>query len=124
MATDTVLIVDDDRSFVEALATFLEDNGYRPLRAVNGCDGREVLRQGEADLAIVDVHMPDLDGVDLLVEASCLARPVPVIMISSDDGKETVNRCHGAGAVMFMAKPITPDELLEAIPRAIERRAS
>ena len=68
--------------------------------------------------------MPDLDGVNLLVEASRLARPVPVIMISSDDGLETVNRCRGNGAALFMAEPMAPDELLEAIPRAIERDAS
>lgn len=124
MATSTVLIVDDDCSFVEALATFLEDNGYRPLRAVKGSDGRRLIRQSEVDLAIIDVHMPDLDGVDLLMEARRLATPVPVIMISSDDGSETVDRCRGSGAALFMAKPIAPDALLEAIRRAIERRAS
>ena len=124
MATNTVLIVDDDCSFVEALATFLEDNGYRPLRAFSGSAGRELMDRGGADLAIIDVHMPDLDGVELLVAASRLTRPVPVIMISSDDGSETVSRCRGNGAALFMAKPIAPDELLEAIPRAMERHAS
>lgn len=124
MPAKTVLIIDDDCSFVEALATFLEDNGYSPLRAFNGCDGRERLQSGKADLAIIDVHMPDVDGVELLLETGRLAKPIPVIMISSDDGVETVNRCRGSGAAMFMAKPIVPEELLAAIPRTMERQAS
>jgi DNA-binding response OmpR family regulator len=121
VAGHAVLIVDDDRSFVDALSMLLEECGYRPIRAYSGREGRDHLRTAEADLAIIDVHMPDLDGTELLCLARRLTRPVPVIMISSDDGQETARRCRSIGAAGFLAKPVAPDELLNLIPVQIAR---
>ena len=123
MTTQTVLIVDDDRSFVEALAAFLRENGYRPLLAFSGRAGLDLLKEGEADLAIIDVHMPDLNGVNLLTESGQLARRTPVIMISSDDSAETAERCRAGGANRFMAKPVPPDELLAAITQVFDKHS-
>lgn len=123
MPQPTVLIVDDDRSFVDALSVFLDENGYRAIPAYSGQDGRERLRAGEADLAIIDVHMPDVEGTELLAMARGLAKPIPVIMISSDDSEENARRCEIAGAARFMAKPLAPDDLLDSIPQTISGAA-
>ena len=117
----TVLIVDDERSFVDAVAMFLEDNGYKTVKAYGGREGKAQLRSGRLDLALIDLHMPDLSGIELLTFAAQAANPVPVIMITSDDGQETARRCEALGAVRFLVKPVAPDELLNLIPLAMTR---
>ena len=117
----TVLIVEDERSFVDAVAIFLEDNGYKAVKAYGGREGRAQLRGVRPDLALIDVHMPDVDGIELLSLAARVAKPVPVIMITSDDEEAIARSCEALGAVRFLVKPVDPDELLNVISLAIPR---
>ncbi len=110
-----ILIVDDDRSFVEAVALFLQEHGFRVLLAFGGREGLEELRNGHADLAIIDVHMPALDGFELARVAASASTPVPTILISGDDSRDIQERSLFAGARCFLPKPLDPDHLLKCI---------
>jgi len=124
MPCGTLVIVDDDRSFVEAVTIFLTDHGYDVIEAFNGADGLERLRDHQADLAIVDVHLPDLGGIDLAAQAIGAGLVRAVIVISSDDHSEVAARAMAAGASTFLAKPLAPTELLETIAKALSNNAA
>lgn len=117
MAGGSILIVDDDRSFVDAVAIYLEDHGFRVSTACTGMSGIAACRRHRVDLAIVDVHLPDMAGT--LVAQALLERQRAsrVLFISSDDSPETVGRCLTENGHVFMAKPLIPAELLLAVSR-------
>jgi DNA-binding response OmpR family regulator len=114
-----ILIVDDDRSFVEAVALLLQEHGYGVLMAFGGREGLERLRDGHADLAIIDVHMPELDGLELARAATADSTFVPTILISGDDSRAIQELSRIAGARCFLPKPLDPDHLLECIGEAV-----
>jgi DNA-binding response OmpR family regulator len=123
MGRRTLLIVDDDRSFVEAVAIFLTDHGYRVIESFGGVEGLDRLRRNDVDLAIVDVHLPDLGGIDLTATALDAGLVRAVILISSDDHPEVARRAVAAGANAFLAKPLAPAQLLDTIAKTVSNRA-
>ena len=110
-----VLIVDDDRAFVEAVALFLQDQGYSVTMAFNGREGLATLRAGHTDVAVLDVYIPDRSGLELAEEAGTRPIPVPIIMISGDDSPEIQEQCELLGARFFLPKPLAPEALLTAL---------
>lgn len=114
-----ILIVDDDRSFVEAVVLFLQEHGFQVLIAFGGREGLQVLRDGHTDLAIIDVHMPALDGLELARAAAACPASVPTILISGDDSRDIQERSRNAGARCFLPKPLDPEQLLKCIGEAV-----
>lgn len=112
-----VLVVDDERTFTDLLATFLEDEGYDVDRAYDGDEALRTLRPGGLpDLVLSDVMLPKLSGPELLALARRRfpARQLPFVLLSAgpDPG------VHDAGA-SFMAKPLDLDQLLERVESII-----
>jgi two-component system response regulator MtrA len=120
MSRPTVVIIDDDRSFVEAVSIFLERRGYHVVGAFNGKEGLARLRRNGIDLGIIDVHLPDISGIDLAKQIRGAGAAPPVILISGDHSPEVSQACRDAGARRFLPKPIGPTELLNAISDIIE----
>lgn len=118
-----VMIVDDDHAFVEAVALYLEDHGHRAIKAFNGRQGLDLLCSCDIDVAIIDVHMPDLDGFTLVREARTRIRPIPAIVISADDSPQVKERSFVLGARLFLPKPVAPDELLGAISNSVVKHS-
>lgn len=115
MSKPTVILVDDDRSFVAALSILLERRGYHTVSAFTGRDCLARLRENGIDLCLIDVHLPDISGIDV---AQRMARgpAAPVLILTSSDHRPEVRRaCEEAGARMFLPKPIPPAALLRAI---------
>ncbi len=123
MSEVTVLVVDDDRSFVEAVALFLEKHGYRTRTAFGGQAGLGLLKSNHVDVAIIDVHMPDKGGLEIVNESAACSTTLAVILISGDDSPETAERCRATGAAEFMVKPLAPRELLRVIGRCVQRES-
>ncbi len=117
------MIVDDDHAFVEAVALYLEDHGHRAIKAFNGRQGLDLLCSCDIDVAIIDVHMPDLDGFTLVREARTRIRPIPAIVISADDSPQVKERSFVLGARLFLPKPVAPDELLGAISNSVVKHS-
>lgn len=110
-----VVVVDDDRSFVDALAIYLEDHGFSVIKAHTARDGIRICRHEKIDLAVVDVHLPDLEGTELAGVLRQWQPSTPVLLVSSDDSPGTVAKCLADNTHTFMAKPLTPTDLLNRI---------
>jgi two-component system sensor histidine kinase RpfC len=114
-----VLIADDHAANRMVLQGVLQKAGHRVLMVDDGEAALDALAVDAFDLAIVDLHMPSLSGIDLLrqlqvMEAGGQER-TPVVVLSADATPESVQACTGAGARAFIAKPFSVARLLDAI---------
>lgn len=122
MSKGTVAIVDDDQSFAEATTIFLEDHEFRTVPIVSGLEGLVWLERNHADLAIIDVHLPDISGIVIAEILRGEGRDIPLILTSSDDRPEVKEECCLAGARLFLSKPLAPDMLLASISEILAKR--
>lgn len=118
---DCVLIVDDDADIRELLQDYLQRNGYDCLAVADGAGMQRALEQGEADLIVLDIMLPGIDGLTLCRDLRARS-DLPVIMLTAR-GEET-DRIIGLemGADDYLSKPFNPRELLARI-KVILRRA-
>jgi two-component system OmpR family response regulator len=121
--TTRVLVVDDDERLYELLATYLEQNDVSPAHASNGRRALDRLEREAYDAVLLDVMMPELDGLAVLKRLRERWPGLPVIMLTAK-GDET-DRVVGLelGADDYLAKPFSPRELLARL-RAVLRRAN
>jgi class 3 adenylate cyclase len=105
-----VLVVDDDRVNRMLLTSSLERQGHRVRCAENGVEALQLLRDDPFDVVLLDIVMPELDGVSVLqhVKRDPALRDVPVIMISGVDDTDSVVRCIEIGADDYLPKPFNP----------------
>ena len=122
MAT-RVLVVDDDVRLYELIRSFLEQNDVGPAHAPNGRRALELLEREAFDAVLLDVMMPELDGLSVLKRLRARWPTLPVLMLTAK-GDET-DRVVGLelGADDYLTKPFSPRELLARL-RAVLRRAN
>jgi DNA-binding NtrC family response regulator len=125
MAAKEILVVDDEIGIRELLAEILFDEGYHVSLAENAAQARELRGRLTPDLVLLDIWMPETDGVTLLKEwvAEGLLT-MPVIMMSGHGTIETAVEATRIGAVDFLEKPVSLQKLLDAVARAIRMGAS
>ena len=119
----TVFLVDDDAGVLKAVSRLLRGRGYQ-VRSY--ASSREFLAKHEADLpgcAVLDVAMPDLDGLALQQALTAGDAPRPVIFITGKGDVPTSVRAMKAGAVDFLTKPVSDKVLLDAVARAVHQDA-
>jgi CheY-like chemotaxis protein len=116
-APSKVLVVDDDPEIVTFLSTLLELEGIESSVATSAAAALEQLQQGRPDLVLLDIAMPDRDGIDLCKELKSDPRTaeVPVFVVSARPGKDVVERALAAGAEEFIRKPFENAELISRI---------
>jgi two-component system, chemotaxis family, chemotaxis protein CheY len=117
----TVMIVDDSASLREALRATLESADYRVLEAEDGPEALRQLAREHVDLAIFDVKMPLMDGIELLQTLKKLPqhRFLPVIMLSTESAERRKLAGQLAGAKAWIVKPFRPDQILHAVSKLI-----
>lgn len=121
MANARVLVVDDEPDIRQTVKDILEDEGYTVDTAESAAAAREARRRQRPDLVLLDIWMPDLDGISLLREWNERGGlPCPVIMISGHGTVETAVEATRLGAWDFIEKPISLAKLLLVISRALE----
>jgi UDP-3-O-[3-hydroxymyristoyl] N-acetylglucosamine deacetylase len=120
----TVLIVDDEPEIRLSLRGVLGDEGLRVLEAEDGRRALDLLRAEKPDLLLLDVWMPDIDGIELLRILREEPERPEVIMISGHGNIETAVRATQLGAFDFIEKPFSVDALLHLVNRALEHRAA
>lgn len=121
MATKDILVVDDEVGIRELLSEILFDEGYRIHLAENATQARSYRDQHVPDLVLLDIWMPDTDGLTLLkewVEREQLT--MPVIMMSGHGTIETAMEAMRIGASDFLEKPIALQKLLATVAKAIQ----
>lgn len=117
----TVLIVEDDVDIVELLELYLTGGGYEVVSAPDGREGLAALRAHGADVALVDIMMPHMNGYDFIREARAFS-DVPIIVVSARTLPADKIVGLDAGADGYVAKPFDPLEVT-ALIRAVLRRA-
>jgi len=120
MATPAVLVADDDPIARDLLVEVLAREGYR-ARAAAG--GQECVRLAEGepfDLALIDLRMPDLDGLAVLKRLAALAPPVPVVILTAFATIDTAIEAIRAGAYDYLSKPFRIREIKMVVGRALE----
>jgi DNA-binding NtrC family response regulator len=121
MSATHILVVDDEPDIRETVQDILEDEGYSVTNAENGGAARHALRERRPDLMLLDIWMPDLDGISLLKEwAEDEGLPCPVIMMSGHGTVETAVEATRLGAYDFLEKPLSMAKLLLTVERALE----
>ncbi len=110
IAGGRVLVVDDDRVNRMLLTRSLEREGHRVRCAENGAEALELLHDDPCDVVLLDIVMPELDGVSVLehVKGDPALQDVPVIMISGVDDTHRIVRCIEIGADDYLPKPFDP----------------
>lgn len=126
-AKKLVLAVDDDVSLVDFYSTALKSLGYEVVCAVSGQKAKEAIAARKPDLILMDVMMPDQDGISLTRElrADAKTADIPIVVVSGLADAGTLNDALLFGAVDYLVKPIDLDTLSAKIERALgaaERR--
>ena len=118
----TILVVDDELGIRALLSEILADEGHTVELAENAAEARAVRERLRPDLVLLDIWMPDVDGISLLKEwgaASMLS--MPVIMMSGHGTIDTAVEATKYGASAFLEKPITLQKLLRAVEQALAK---
>jgi len=116
----TLLIVDDERNIQVTLARALTLEGYTAETAGSGGEALEKIAALPVDAVVMDVRMPDLDGLTVLERARALRPDLPIIIMSGHGSLETVRQAFKLGAFDYLEKPITErDKLLVAVRNAL-----
>ncbi len=121
MAAKHILVVDDEIGIRELLRDILQDEGYRVQLAENAAAAREARLQERPDLVLLDIWMPDCDGITLLkewVNSSLLT--MPVVMMSGHGTIDTAVEATRIGAFDFLEKPIALQKLLKTVSTALK----
>lgn len=121
MSTAHVLVVDDEADIRALIQEILTDENYRVTVAGNAAEARQARQQQKCDLILLDVWMPDTDGITLLREWSEHGRlDSPVVIMSGHGTVDTAVEATRLGAVDFVEKPLSIAKLLRTVERALE----
>ena len=119
-----ILVVDDELGIREMLSDILDDEGHQVELAENAAQARAARQAARPDLVLLDIWMPDTDGVTLLKEWRASGQlNMPVIMMSGHATIETAVEATRIGAQTFLEKPITLPKLLKAVNQALDVRS-
>jgi DNA-binding NtrC family response regulator len=121
----TILVVDDELGIRALLSEILTDEGHSVELAENAAQARACRERVRPDLVLLDIWMPDVDGITLLKEWGATSLlTMPVIMMSGHGTIDTAVEATKVGAIAFLEKPITLQKLLRAVEQALVKPAS
>ncbi len=120
-----ILVIDDEMGIRELLSEILDDEGHEVLLAENAAAARPLYANHVLDLVLLDIWMPDTDGMTLLREwMSASSVNCPVIMMSGHASIDTALEAQQMGAFGFLEKPITMHKLLASVHKALHHTSS
>jgi DNA-binding response OmpR family regulator len=120
-----VLVVEDDPSTQRALATILRQEGYTVLQARDGSEAIRLWRDSGADLVLMDLVMPDKDGIETIVELRASDPDIRIVAMSGGAGIDNpridlLGDAKMLGAMLTIDKPFTPAEVIAVVRRALK----
>jgi len=117
-----ILVVDDDKVVLASCQRILKPEGHSVVLSSSAKEAVAHLEAQEFDLLLVDVIMPEYDGIYLIGTVREKSPQLPILVMSGYPTPETISSGLSAGATHFIAKPFTPDELLAAVGRALKAK--
>ncbi|NOY71511.1 MAG: response regulator [Gammaproteobacteria bacterium] len=116
-----ILTADDSASMRQMVSFTLKGAGYDVVEAVDGMDAFNKAEKEKADLVITDVNMPNLDGIGLVKKLRGLPtyKFTPILLLTTESGKEKKSEGRAAGATGWLVKPFNPDQLLATVKKVL-----
>jgi len=116
-----LLLVDDETGFLDVLGKRLAKRGFQVETAPSGADAIRVLRGQDFDVAVLDLKLGDMDGIEVLDVFKKMVPDLPVIMLTGHGSEQAARDGIGHGAFDYMLKPCDLDDLLAKIREAVGR---
>ncbi|PWT93321.1 MAG: hypothetical protein C5B54_02100 [Acidobacteria bacterium] len=118
-----ILVIDDDETVLNQVSNILKESGFQPVTASNGLDGLKQLGSSTVEMIILDVNMPELDGMQTcrLVRANEKHRNTPILMLTARGDITDMMEARKMGADDYLVKPLDSNTLLRKIERLITR---
>ena len=126
MPQETIVVVDDNQDSLAIFGTIFSDAGYRVVTGTDGLQAIELVRVAAPALLVVDIHLPRMDGIDVIraIRADPASARVPILALTADALPETRTLVERAGCDLFFRKPLDPKGLLLAVRGLIEDRSA
>ena len=122
MEETKVLVVDDEAVIREGIRRILENSDFQVETCASGRLALEMIQEKDFDLVITDLKMPGMGGMEVLKTIKILQPEVPVLIITGYSTVDTAVEAMKNGAVDYVAKPFTPEALLEKVAKALEEK--
>jgi len=123
LATAKILVVDDEEIVCLSCQRILTEEGYEVHTCLSGPEGLQVITEEPVDLAIVDLKMPGMDGIEFLQAVKRDHPHIPVIMITGFSTVESAVEAMKSGAYDYLPKPFTPDQVTVVVKKALDNRS-
>ena len=120
--TTRILVIDDDEAILESCRTILQDEGHQVAVASDGRAALVLLRQESFDLALVDLRMPGLHGLDILEQAAVIDPDLVLIMFTAFGTIDSAVEAIRKGALNYITKPFTAAQLVAVVAKGLEHR--
>jgi CheY-like chemotaxis protein len=117
----SILITDDDPAARETLREIVAPQGYNTLMAESGEEAIELIRQNEVHLALMDMHLPRLSGLETMAIVRQIKGVIPAILITADQDDDLMRRALSEHAFCVLAKPVSRHVVIYVVHRAIEK---
>jgi len=119
--TKQILVVDDDQLMHRLFQHHLEKAGYKMVSAMNGREALDLAARQPPSLIVMDIMMPDIDGLAALRELkkNDATKSIPVIIITANSNQLAKQESANSGAAIFLTKPFSPTQLLNEIRRIL-----
>jgi two-component system chemotaxis response regulator CheY len=117
----SILIADDDAGCRDALRSIVEPEGYRTFLAGSGEEALDIVREQPVDLALLDMHMPRLTGLETLELARQINAILPCILVTADASEVLIRQAFRARAYSVIPKPVSKHVVLYTVVRALVR---
>jgi DNA-binding response OmpR family regulator len=126
MTKRTVLVVEDDEDILTLVSKRLRLDGYEVVVARDGEEGLELARKRQPDIAVLDLGLPGLDGIEVLrhIRADEKLSGMLVVLLTARAQEADVRRGFEAGADAYVRKPFSPTKLSESVSELVKRQAS
>ena len=111
----TILVVDDEKSILQSLDGILTDEGFEVLSELSGASALKKIEEVIPDLVLLDIWMPDMDGIETLVKIKEVYPHLQVVMMSGHGTIETAVKATKLGAYDFIEKPLSLEKVLLSV---------
>lgn len=118
----TILVVDDEKDMLAVLSNLFEKNGLSVLTAASGNNAVEAVKNNKIDIVFLDIHLPDIDGLDVLKQIMAVDKQIPVIMCSGLDDEDLNESSLRIGAIDYVEKPFDNDKVIEKVRQILKKR--
>ncbi|MDR3394682.1 MAG: response regulator [Parasulfuritortus sp.] len=122
MSQPRIILVDDHTLFRKGLAELLERDGLVKVAAMTGnpADVQHLLREHSPDVLVLDLNMPGTDGINLMQQLKTEGHSLPILILTVSEAEEDLARALRSGANGYLLKSMEPDEVVDAIQRAVK----